>query len=193
MEGALNTNTSNLHFQRESHTLCQFTVDATRLPQWPIALPGPSFLTARRVLRLFSPLIGSSQPTVVSARTAPLVLYPGERFGTSLLASPDVERPLPRSPRPEEVNVDFLLALRRSKELLTRSRTPKSRGTDLTTSLSRSFAPLPLVLLISRYRRPEARVPPKELFRPRDCSAQQVDSVVDGIHSQVPLRLSLFL
>jgi hypothetical protein len=89
--------------------------DATRLLQWPIALPGPYFLTARRVLRLFSPLIGSSQPTVVSARTAPLVLYPGERFGTSLLASPDVERPLPGSPRPEEVNVDFLLALRRSE------------------------------------------------------------------------------
>ena len=53
-------------------------------------------------LKTLLSLIGSSQPTVVSARSAPLVLYPGERFGTSLLASPDIERLLPGSPRPEE-------------------------------------------------------------------------------------------
>jgi hypothetical protein len=173
------------------HAYC----DATRLPQWPIALPGPSFLTARRVLRLFSPLSGVRNP-----QSLPLALLPlsytqesdsGPRF--SRVRTSNVHFPDPRDPR--KVNVDFLHALRRSGGggLLTRSRTLKSRGTDLATSLSRSFAPLPLVLLIPRYRRPEARVPPKELSRPRDCSAQQVDSVVDGIHSQVPLRLSLFL
>ena len=137
--------------------------DATCLPQWPIALPGPSFLTARRVLRLFSPLSGVRNP-----QSLPLALLPlsytqerdsGPRF--SQVWASNVQFPDPRDPR--KVNVDFLLALRRSEELLTRSRTPKSRSTDLTTSLSRSFAPLPLVLLIPRYRRPEARVPSKEL------------------------------
>ena len=146
-------------------------------------------------LKTLLSLIGSSQPTVASACTAPLVLYPGERDSGprfSRVRASNVHFPDPRDPR--KVNVDFLHALRRSGGgLLTRSRTPKSRGTDLTTSLSRGFAPLPLVLLIPRYRRPEARVPPKELFCPRDCSAQQVDSVVDGVHSQAPLRLSLFL
>jgi hypothetical protein len=52
-------------------------------------------------LKTLLSLIGSSQPTVTSALTAPLVLYPGERFGTSRLASPDVERSLPGSSRPE--------------------------------------------------------------------------------------------
>jgi hypothetical protein len=88
--------------------------DATRLPQWPIALPGPSFLTARRVLRLFSPLSGVRNP-----QSLPLALLPlsytqesdsGPRF--SRVRTSNVHFPDPRDPR--KVNVDFLHALRRS-------------------------------------------------------------------------------
>jgi hypothetical protein len=140
------------------------TLITTRLLQWPVALPGPSFLTARRILRLFSPLSGICNPQSFRLHCPPPCLIP--RRAIRDLASRESERRTSTSWIPEtrgKVNVEFLLALRRSEELLARSRTPKSRGTNLTTSLSRSFAPLPLVLPIPRYRRPEAHVPSKEL------------------------------